>query len=85
MSGTRLLLTLLLELRRRGEKRGVASACIGGGQGIAAIVETRVIDRQTGRRQTAQSVKARRPETRLRSNRGHEPWRSRQLACWGAG
>ncbi len=39
-SGTRLLLTLALELRRRGSKRGVASACIGGGQGIAAIVET---------------------------------------------
>jgi acetyl-CoA acyltransferase 2 len=40
MSGTRLLLTLTLELRRRGKKRGLASACIGGGQGIAAIVET---------------------------------------------
>ncbi len=40
MSGTRLLLTLLLELRRRGKKRGLATACIGGGQGIAAIVET---------------------------------------------
>ena len=39
-SGARLLLTLLLELRRRGRKRGVASACIGGGQGIAAVVET---------------------------------------------
>jgi acetyl-CoA acyltransferase 2 len=39
MSGTRLLLTLTLELRRRGKKRGVASACIGGGQGIAALVE----------------------------------------------
>ena len=40
MTGTRLLLTLTLELRRRGLKRGIASACIGGGQGIAAIVET---------------------------------------------
>jgi acetyl-CoA acetyltransferase family protein len=39
MSGTRLLLTLLLELRRRGKRRGLATACIGGGQGIAAIVE----------------------------------------------
>jgi acetyl-CoA acyltransferase 2 len=39
-SGTRLLLTLLLELRRRGKNRGIATACIGGGQGIAAIVET---------------------------------------------
>lgn len=38
-SGARLLLTLLLELRRRGKRYGVASACIGGGQGIAAIVE----------------------------------------------
>jgi acetyl-CoA acyltransferase 2 len=40
MSGTRLLLTLTLELHRRGAKRGIASACIGGGQGIAALVET---------------------------------------------
>jgi acetyl-CoA acetyltransferase family protein len=39
MTGTRLLLTLLLELRRRGRKRGLAAACIGGGQGIAAVVE----------------------------------------------
>ena len=40
MTGTRLLLTLVLELRRRKKKRGLATACIGGGQGIAAIVET---------------------------------------------
>ena len=39
MTGTRLLLTLALELRRRGLKRGLAAACIGGGQGIAAIIE----------------------------------------------
>jgi acetyl-CoA acetyltransferase family protein len=39
MTGTRLLLTLALELRRRGLRRGLATACIGGGQGIAAIVE----------------------------------------------
>ena len=39
-TGARLLLTLTLELRRRGAKRGIASACIGGGQGIAALVET---------------------------------------------
>ena len=38
-TGTRLILTLLLELRRRGRTRGLATACIGGGQGIAAIVE----------------------------------------------
>lgn len=39
-SGTRLLITLLRELRRRGGGVGVASACIGGGQGIAMVVET---------------------------------------------
>jgi acetyl-CoA acetyltransferase family protein len=38
-SGTRLLLTITLELKRRGQKYGLATACIGGGQGIAAIVE----------------------------------------------
>jgi acetyl-CoA acetyltransferase family protein len=40
MTGTRLLLTLTLELGRRGKKYGLATACIGGGQGIAAILET---------------------------------------------
>ena len=39
-SGTRLLLTLLYELRRRKLKYGLATACIGGGQGIAMIVES---------------------------------------------
>lgn len=38
-SGARLVLTLLMELRRRGKTWGVASACIGGGQGIAIVVE----------------------------------------------
>jgi acetyl-CoA acetyltransferase family protein len=38
-TGTRLVLTLLLELRRRGSRYGIASACIGGGQGIAVVVE----------------------------------------------
>ncbi len=38
-SGTRLLITLLRELNRRGGGVGVASACIGGGQGIAMVVE----------------------------------------------
>ncbi|MFQ6617913.1 MAG: acetyl-CoA C-acetyltransferase [Fidelibacterota bacterium] len=38
-SGTRLTLTLLYELRRRGKRYGLASACIGGGQGAAIVVE----------------------------------------------
>jgi len=38
-TGTRLVLTLLLELRRRRGRHGVASACIGGGQGVAMVVE----------------------------------------------
>jgi len=38
-TGTRLVLTLLYELRRRKQRYGMASACIGGGQGIAMIVE----------------------------------------------
>ena len=38
-TGTRLVITLLHELRRRNKKYGLATACIGGGQGIAVIVE----------------------------------------------
>ena len=39
-TGSRITLTLLKELGRRGGGLGVASACIGGGQGIAMIVES---------------------------------------------
>jgi acetyl-CoA acetyltransferase family protein len=39
-TGTRLVLTLLYELRRRNGRYGLATACIGGGQGIAMIVES---------------------------------------------
>ena len=38
-TGTRIVLTLALELRRCGGRYGVASACIGGGQGIAILIE----------------------------------------------
>ncbi len=38
-TGSRLLITLLYELRRRKAKYGLSTACIGGGQGFAVIVE----------------------------------------------
>jgi len=38
-SGTRLTMTVLYELKRRKKRLGLAAACIGGGQGIAIIVE----------------------------------------------
>ncbi|MDE2313485.1 MAG: thiolase family protein [Elusimicrobia bacterium] len=38
-TGARLIHTLLLELARRGLKRGLAAICVGGGLGIAAAVE----------------------------------------------
>ncbi|HEY3216897.1 MAG TPA: acetyl-CoA C-acyltransferase [Candidatus Eisenbacteria bacterium] len=38
-TGTRLIYTLLVELGKRGKRWGAASACIGGGQGIAVIIE----------------------------------------------
>jgi acetyl-CoA acetyltransferase family protein len=39
-TGTRLVITLLYELKRRKKNYGLATACIGGGQGIAVIVES---------------------------------------------
>ncbi len=39
-TGVRLLLTSLLELRRRGGGRALATLCIGGGQGAAFVLET---------------------------------------------
>ena len=38
-TGTRLILTVLIELGRRSKRWGIASACIGGGQGIAVLLE----------------------------------------------
>ena len=38
-TGTRLVITVLLELRRRTGRYGLSTACLGGGQGIAVIVE----------------------------------------------
>lgn len=38
-SGFRLLLTLALELKRRGARLGIASLCGGGGQGLAVLIE----------------------------------------------
>ena len=38
-TGARLILTLMMQLRRAQKRYGVASACIGGGQGIAMLIE----------------------------------------------
>ncbi|MDQ0481884.1 acetyl-CoA C-acetyltransferase [Guptibacillus hwajinpoensis] len=38
-SGTRILVTLLHEMKRRNNRYGLATLCIGGGQGVATIVE----------------------------------------------
>lgn len=38
-SGARILVTLLHEMKRREEKLGLATLCIGGGQGISMVVE----------------------------------------------
>ncbi|ART76985.1 acetyl-CoA acetyltransferase [Sutcliffiella horikoshii] len=38
-SGTRILVTLIHEMKRREVKKGLATLCIGGGQGVATIVE----------------------------------------------
>ncbi len=40
ISGTRIITTLLYEMRRRNLNLGLAAMCIGGGQGIATIIET---------------------------------------------
>ncbi len=39
MTGTRLVLTMLYELRARGLQRGLSTLCIGGGQGAALLLE----------------------------------------------
>ncbi len=41
MTGTRLVITLLYEMRRRGAALGAVTMCVGGGQGAAMVVESR--------------------------------------------
>lgn len=38
-SGARILVTLIHEMKRKGAKTGLATLCIGGGQGVATVVE----------------------------------------------
>ena len=38
-SGCRILVTLLHELKKRGGGKGLATLCVGGGMGVAALVE----------------------------------------------
>lgn len=38
-SGAKLTIQLIHELNRRGKKRGIVTACVGGGQGIAGVIE----------------------------------------------
>jgi acetyl-CoA C-acetyltransferase/acetyl-CoA acyltransferase len=46
-TGTRLVLTLLRALRSTGKQRGLATLCVGGGQGVAMLVETELQSRST--------------------------------------
>lgn len=41
-TGTRMILTLLRALKEKGLHRGLATLCVGGGQGVAIVVETEV-------------------------------------------
>ena len=43
-SGGRILVTLLHEMRRRDARRGLATLCVGGGQGQAAIIRNGKVD-----------------------------------------
>ena len=38
-SGAKLTIQLIHELNRRGKKRGIVTACVGGGQGLAGVIE----------------------------------------------
>ena len=42
-SGTRILVTLIHELERQNKKKGIATLCIGGGQGVAMCVEKKIM------------------------------------------
>jgi acetyl-CoA C-acetyltransferase len=39
-SGARILTTLIYEMRRRGKRRGLATLCMGGGNGLAMVIES---------------------------------------------
>jgi acetyl-CoA C-acetyltransferase len=39
-TGARIVVTLIHELRRRGQKQGLATLCVSGGMGMAMAIET---------------------------------------------
>ena len=43
-TGTRLVYSLAMQLNKSGKKRGLASLCIGGGQGFSMVLESDNID-----------------------------------------
>ena len=75
-SGARVLVTLLAALRDAGKRRGVASLCIGGGEGIALAVELVDAWPATG---CTTSMSAQRPSTASRASASSAPGR------WAAG
>ena len=38
-TGSRIVITLMHELQKRGGRYGIASLCVGGGQGMAILIE----------------------------------------------
>ena len=38
-TGSRIIITLMYELKRRGQRYGLATLCAGGGMGTAVIIE----------------------------------------------
>jgi acetyl-CoA C-acetyltransferase len=40
-SGARILTTLIYEMKRRGRRRGLATLCLGGGNALAMVIESR--------------------------------------------
>ena len=75
-TGTRILYTVARELKARGGKYGVASACIGGGQGIAVLIRASELSADGGGAARFVEVDSRRMVRLVPLRRGREPRRS---------
>ena len=54
-TGTRMIVTLIHELQKRGQEIGLTGACVGGGQGAGSVIKVEALERPRRRRRGGRS------------------------------
>ena len=78
-TGTRILVTLLYEMQRRGARRGLATLCVSGGMGMAMAVES--LESRDQEMQREIRARKRRRSTSTSANAMISRWREAPVGC----